>query len=334
MWSRLSTVLCLSALSGMASAAQLNYFGDMLSAGQFSAANSTTMKDSHSSAEYVADSRDNATDDLLRGYSDANRKGYGFANEITLMYGITDNINLGMRYGYAFDKHDTKIDSASAAAQEGDWRSEGGTDVSILGKYKLSEGTAVDMELQLPVCSAEAMSDLCTSKLAIPENSEQAGRSGGQGKGYYKVKTAIGSNWLTEMDTHWQGQIYGAITLADDVFGEKVSSPFTYGASFGAVMPIKKHHQWTGTLSIHRMLEHTAYSEQLQREVSYGMHSRTSFTAEYMWDFMHRLQLRPFADLSIVQRATEKFQINGLDRTLEYTAGTEVTIGAEISATF
>lgn len=333
MWSRVTSLMCLTAISCVSQAAQLNFLGDTLSAGQFHAASALIVKDSHSSAEFVAVANINATDDLVRGYRNANRKGYGFANELTLMYGLTDTINLGMRYGYAFDKHETKIDSSAARELEGDWRSEGGTDLTLLGKYLMNEGTALDVEVQLPVCSAESMSDLCTSTLAIPENSEQDGRSGGQGNGYYRVKTALGSNWVTELDTHWQGSIYGAITLPDDVFGEKVSSPFTYGASFGAIFPLKQNHKWTGTLSIDRMLEHSAYSEQLQREVSYGTFSRTSFTTEYFWDFMHRVQLKPFAQLSIVQLPSEKFQTNGQERTLEYTAGTEVTFGAEINIT-
>jgi len=333
MWLRFSSLLLLGAFS-TTSAAKLNFLGDTLAPGEMHVSSTTLMRDSHSSAEYVANSSTDATDDLARSFSDANRKAYGFATEVTYLMGITSDFNIGLRYGYEYDKHDTKIDSASAAAREGEWSSEGGTDLTLLGKYRLDESSSVDVELQLPMCSTDAASDLCNSKLAIPENAEQTGRNGGQGKGYYRLKSAMSSNWITEMDTHWQGSIHGAITLADDVFGEKVSSPFTYGASFGAIMPIKKHHQWTGTLSIERMLEYSAYSEQIQTEVRYGRHARTSFTAEYLWDFLGPFQLRPFADFSIVQRPSEKFQINGLDRSLEYTAGTEVTIGASVSASF
>lgn len=334
MWFRISSVLLLSALSSVIFAKPLNLPGDMLSAGEQFASTRITMSDWYNSADFIGDSTPIPIDDTQRAFSDANHKGYGFSTQLTYVLGLSEDINLGLRYGYRYEKNEASIDSAAAAEIEGDWINEGGTDLTLLGRYRLHSGTSVDVEFQMPICSASSFSSLCTSNLAVPENSQQTGRDGGQGDGYYRLKTGVASNWVTEMDTHWLGDAYMAITLADDVFGEKVSSPFVFGASFGGIFQLEKNHQWVGKLSVQRMLEYSGYSEQLQTQVNYAQQSQVAFDFEYLWDFLGPLQLRPFAQLAIVQLPTQSFYVNNKKRSLEYTAGTQVTLGAEIRASF
>ena len=81
-------------------------------------------------------------------------------------------------------------------------------------------------------------------------------------------------------------------------------------------------------------MAHSAYSPQVQQEVSYGEYGSVSFKGEYLWDFMSRLQLRPFAIFAVVQQPSLKFTRNDIRQRLEYTGGTKITLGAELRATF
>jgi len=56
--------------------------------------------------------------------------------------------------------------------------------------------------------------------------------------------------------------------------------------------------------------------------------------AEYLWDFMAKLQLRPFVNLAMVQEPAMAFTSGGVRRSIEYTSGSKVTLGAELRATF
>lgn len=331
MWIRF---FILFSFSSLLNAAGLNYLGDTLDQGQQFASTSVSLSDWHFSGDFVSIANINPLDDNSRGFRGTNNNRSDFKTTLTYMYGFTSDISLGLKYGYVYQEDDASIETNDFEGLEGDWVTEGGTDLTLLGSYRLSQGTSLDLSLQLPVCSAEAISAICTSKLPVPGNSTQSGNSGGQGKGYYRLGGALSANWVTAMDTHWMGSGFAYITLADDVFGEKVSSPFTYGAKFGFIMPVKENHGWTGTLSIIRMFEYSAYSNQLQTQVNFGQHSTLAITGEYLWDFMDRLQLRPYAEFAMVQRPTEKFVTNDEERLMEFTSGTKVTLGAELRATF
>ncbi len=331
---RLSLITALTFFSAFSSAGSLNYPGDMLSAGQNYVSSSVTASDWYYAADFIADASIAEIEDPLRGFSDANNNGYGFTTHLTYMLGLTDDINVGIRYGYIYEKEDASIDASSGNDIEGEIISEGGTDLSVLVKYKIFKGLSLDGEIELPICSANQVSALCQSKHPVPKNPNQAGSAGGQGNGFYRIKTGLSANWLTEMDTHWLGRLYVSATLSDDVFGEKTSSPFVFGASFGGTFYIKPNHNWMAHLTVERKLEYTAYSDQIQTQVNYGKHSSMSFEADYMWDWKSNIQIKPFAIFSIIQRPTQKFVVNDKDRRLEYTAGTQVTLGTELSLSF
>ena len=82
------------------------------------------------------------------------------------------------------------------------------------------------------------------------------------------------------------------------------------------------------------MLEYSSYNTQAQGKVSYGEHSSLVLRGEYQWDFMSKVQLRPFVDLAMIQDPAVSFTSGGQRRTIEYTSGTKVTIGTELRATF
>ena len=334
MCSRLYLITALTFASAFSNAASLDYPGDMLSAGQNYVSTSVSASDWYHAADFVEDASISASEDSLRGFSDASNNGYGFTTHLTYMVGLTDDINVGIRYGYVYDKEDAKIDSNSASGIEGELISEGGTDLSVLVKYKIFKGLSLDGEIELPICSSRDVSDLCQSKHPVPQNASQAGSSGGQGNGFYRIKTGLSANWLTEMDTHWLGRVYVSATSADDVFGEKTSSPFVFGASFGGTFYIKPNHNWMAHLTVERKLEYVAYSDQVQTQVNYGKHSSLSFEADYLWDWTSSIQVKPFAVLSVIQRPTQKFAVDGQDRRLEYTPGTQATLGTELSMSF
>ncbi len=135
---------------------------------------------------------------------------------------------------------------------QGDLKTEGGTDITLLGKYKLADGIALNLGLVLPVCSADAADFYCTSTPAKPKNSVSNGQSGGQGKGYYQLNSELATNWLTQMDTRWFARVFSSITLSDDVFGNKSSSPFVYGFSFGHAYSIANVHNLLSELRLKR----------------------------------------------------------------------------------
>lgn len=339
MWQRISSISILLLLNSYSYSAGQNLPGDTLAAGEQFASTSVSMSDWYYAADFLAnasrfDDEGDLIDDTRRGEATAKNKGYDFTNYLTYMFGLTSDITLGFQYGYIFQKDESDIDAPGFEVLSGDWKTEGGTDLRLLGKYRLDESTSADLSVQLPVCSSSSLSDVCNSKPAIPTNSDQSGRSGGQGDGYYQVSGGVSSNWITEMDTHWTGSLFASATLSDDVFGEKASAPFTYGASFGGVFFLRKNHQWTGTLQVARSMSYSAYSVQLQENVDYSGGSVVSFKGEYLWDFMSKVQLRPFAVVAIDQQPTQSFTTNNEKRTLEYTAGTKITIGTELRATF
>ena len=339
MWHRISIFVLSLLVSSFSYSAGQNFPGDTLSQGQHFASSSMSMSDWHYSAEFVGnaeffDSEGDLIEDPARNYASANNKGYDFVTRLTYMVGLTRDISIGLQYGYVYQKDEAKVDSLLGGDIEGDWKTEGGTDLTLMGKYRLDESTSADAFVQIPVCSSDAASDFCNSNLPVPENSQQVGSSGGQGNGFYRLGGGVSSNWITVMDTHWMGSLYGAATISDDVEGNKVSSPFTYGATFGGIFPIRQNHMWTGELKVERSMSYTSYSPQIQKEVKYGEHGSVQFKGEYLWDFMSQVQLRPFAIFAMVQQPTLRFERNGIAQRIEYTAGTKLTLGAEIRATF
>jgi len=334
MWFRLSAFFIALFSSQLLWAVAINYPGDSLSQGAQYISTSTRVQDWHYSAEFVGNAKGEPIDELDRGFTSAHDKGYGFGTDITYLVGVTDRLNLGIRYGYLYEKADTKIDSTTGNNLEGEIVAEGGTDLTILGTYKIDANSTWDAEIQLPICSSSSVEDVCTSRPAAPANSQQAGKAGGQGNGYYGLKFGVSSNWLTVMDTHWTGSLYAQAIVSDNVFGEKVSAPFTFGGQFGAIMPIKPNHNWTLMLQVERMLEYSGYSEQLQTQVNYGQQSLVALNGQYLWDIMNRVQLKPFVNLAVRQKPSQSFFENDLKRRIDYSAGTLVTLGAQLSASF
>lgn len=332
MWLRASTVFSLALVSQFSLSQTLNFPGDMLSAGQQHAKTEVSVSDWYAGGNYIDDASVAAIDDLDRGIVDARGKGYGFLTQLTYMMGLSSDLNLGLRYGYVYEKSNGSIDGDSGNNLEGNWVNEGGTELSVLANMRVNDLAIWENEIQLPICSGS--SSVCKTRLAAPQNSQQSGRSGGQGQGFLAIKTGLAANWFTEMDTHFLGRVYTSAALSDKVDGEKVSAPITFGASFGTIMPLQLHHQLTGTLSLDYMLDYSAYSTQVQSKVDYSSQSRVSFKTEYLWDVLNNVQVRPFVDLAVVQRPSETFRVNGQRARIEYTAGTQVTFGAQLSAAF
>ena len=318
----------------MTNAAGQYILGDTLAQGQQFASTTVSMSDWYAGAEYIDNASIEGIDDLDRGFSSANKKGYDFKTFLTYKYGFTKDITVGFKYGYTYQKDEASIASSEGAGFAGDWVTEGGSDFTLLGTYRLDETSSLDMFIDFPVCSASSLESVCSTQLASSENTTRIGTSGGQGSGYYRVGGAISSNWITVMDTHWMGSLFTSMALSDEVSGEKVSAPFTYGATFGAIRPIKQNHSWTGSISLSRMLEYSSYNSQAQGKVNYGNHSALAVKVEYLWDFMAKVQLRPYANFAMMQEPTITFTSGGQRRSIEYTSGSKVTLGAELSATF
>ena len=264
---RILTLCSLVAASGFSHGVAYNLPGDSLSAGQQYVASSFSVNDWYSSGSFVGNAQRDAIDDNARGFSRAHHKGYGFTSDLTYMLGITDSLTLGLRYGYGFDKGSTKIDDTIGDQVESELISEGATDLTVLAKIKRHAHSTWDVEVTLPICSAESVQDVCTSRPAIPETVDQSGEAGGQGNGFYGIKLGISSNWVGVSDQHWlaSASIEGA--LADEVYGHKVSSPVTFAAQFGIYSTLEARHHWSLMVDVRKMLEYSAYSEALQTEV-------------------------------------------------------------------
>ncbi len=310
----------------------LNYPGDMLPAGQQEVSTHLSMTDRYAGGNYIDDASLAAIDNLDRGIVPARHKGYGFQTDVKYLMGISSDLNVGFQYGYEYTKSNGGIDSDAGNEIEGEWVNEGGTDIRLLANVRMTELAIWENELQLPICSAD--SSVCKNRVASADNSVQSGQSGGAAQGLLAYKAGLAANWLTEMDTRWLGRAYGSAALSEEVDGKKVSSPITFGASLGTVMPLAMHHQLVGTLAMDYMFDYSAYSAQIQQKVDYGKQSRVSFKLEYLWDVMNQLQLRPYMGVSITQLPSETFVIDGQRRRLEYTGGTQVTLGAQLSASF
>lgn len=320
--------------SSLLHAAGQNFLGDTLSQGEQFVSTTVSMSDWYAGGDYVDDATVDAIDDLQRGFTNANHKGYDFKTFLTYAYGVTQDISIGFKYGYTYQKDEASIGSNEGAGFEGEWVSEGGSDFTLLGAYRLDESSAINVFIDFPICSSPDVKSLCSSKLATLDNSTQVGTSGGQGKGFYRMGSAVSSNWITDVGTHWMGSLFVSAALSDKVAGQKVSAPFTYGGTFGAVMPIKQNHAWTGSLTLSRMLGFSGYSSQAQVKTTFGDHSSLALKGEYLWDFMGSLQLRPFLSLAMVQAPAHTFYSGGQRRMIEYTSGTNVTLGTELRATF
>jgi hypothetical protein len=193
MWLRSSTILSLAFISQFSSAQLLNFPGDMLAAGQQQVSTNVSMTDWYAGGNYIDDASIAAIDDLDRGIVDARAKGYGFLTELTYMMGLSSDLNLGLRYGYVYEKSNGSVDGESGNNIEGDWVNEGGTELSVLGNIRINRLATWENEIQLPICSRS--SSVCKTRLAIPKNSQQSGHSGGQGQGFLAIKSGIAANW-------------------------------------------------------------------------------------------------------------------------------------------
>ena len=363
MWLRFSLPLILCALNGTASAAALDLPGDTLVKGQQFIGSETSISDWHYAAKFVSDTDtvsegekcrvDTTTDvediepctldDTARGIADGNNNGYDFGTSITYLYGVTSDIAVGVRYGYQYEKDDSDIDSGTdeapaAAGLQGDIKNEGGTDVALMGMYRIVEGVALTVDLVLPICSSDSASSLCNSDRATPKNETSSGASGGQGNGYYQLSGELAANWLTELDTRWFGRVFSSVTLSDDVMGKKSSSPFIYGFGFGNAYSAFGNHQFLTEITLIRALEYSAYSDQVQSDVRYSKQSSLAIKTDYLWNWLPNVQIRPFVDFALVQQPSMRFETEFADTTesrgLEYTTGTHITFGAQLRADF
>lgn len=334
MWFKHLTFFSLTIVSVCSHAIAYKLPGDQLAAGQQFIASSFALSDWYSSASYVGNAESEAIDDTVRGFSRAHHKGYGFSSELVYMLGITSNMTLGFRTGYAFDKGQTKVDDSVGDQVEGELVSEGGTDLTVLGYFKRDEHSTWDIELDLPICSAKSVQEVCSSRPAAPNNDEQAGVVGGQGNGFYGLKLGLSSNWLSQSDVHWLGRASVKAYFADEVYGQKVAAPLTFSAQFGFILPIELRHEWSMTLAVQKMLGYSGYSEALQTQVDFGEQSALLLKGEYFWSVLNQVQLKPFAQLAFRELADERFVENGRQRRLEYTGGTVFTMGAQLSAAF
>ena len=357
MWLRFSLPFILCAINSTASAAALDLPGDTLVKGQQFVGSETSMSDWHYAAKFISDTdtvsygetkcpdseeADGSCtlEDKDRGIVDGNNNGYDFGTSITYLYGLTSDIAVGVRYGYQFEKDDSDInsDAAAAADLQGDIQNEGGTDVAIMGMYRFADGIALTLDLQLPICSADSSESLCNSDRARPSNDSSSGASGGQGSGYYQLSGELAANWLTELDTRWYGRIFSSVTLADDVMGYKSSSPFIYGFGFGHAYSAFGGHNLLTELTLVRALEYSAYSDQVQADVRYSRQSSLAIKTDYLWNWLPNVQVRPFIDFALVQQPNMRFETEFEDNTesrgLEYSAGTHITMGAQVRASF
>ncbi len=360
MWLRFSLPLILCVLNSTASAAALDLPGDTLVKGQQFIGSETSISDWHYAATFVSDTdtvsegekcrTEEETDvgdiapctldDSARGIADGNNNGYDFGTSITYLYGVTSDIAVGVRYGYQYEKDDSDIDSGAPAAADlqGDIQNEGGTDVALMGMYRIVDGVALTVDLVLPICSSDSASSLCNSDRAQPDNDSSSGASGGQGNGYYQLSGELAANWLTELDTRWYGRVFSSITLSDDVMGKKASSPFIYGFGFGNAYSAFGNHNFLTEITLVRAMEYSAYSDQVQADVRYSRGSSLAMKTDYLWNWLPNVQIRPFLDIALVQQPSMRFESEFEETTdsrgLEYSTGTHITLGAQLRANF
>ena len=334
MWLRFSLSISVYLVSTLAFASPLNFPGDTLAKGQQFASSAMSMGDWHYSGDYIGVATVEEKENSQRGIVGTTNNGYSFSTVLNYLYGFNEDISIGVRYGYRFDKEDSDIEGTQAPGLQGELKSEGGTDVSLLGVYRLTDGVAVSVDVVLPMCSASAASSVCNSEPSKPKNTVSTGQSGGQGNGYYQVNGELAANWLSEDDERWFARLFSSITMSDQVFGNKASSPFVYGFGVGHAYSMGDGHNLISQFKLTRALQYSAYSEQVQSEVRYSEQSSLGFKPEYVWNWLPTVQLRPFVDVSIVQHPNMKFVSNDVDRSLEYTGGTYVTLGAQIRASF
>lgn len=321
-------------LTGSVTAAPLNYPGDMLSAGQQTIITEVAVSDWYASGEYINDADKDFAEVFERGIVDARTKGYGFRTLVNYWFGLSKDLNLGVRYGYAYDKHDVEVGGNEAIEYNGEWKNEGGTDIDLMAKYRYNDISVFEAELRIPGCQGSSSGALCSSRLGRPGNTEQGDISGGQGQGHFSMKLGMAANWVTPMETHWAARAYIEGGISDEVGNAKVQTPLQVGGSFAAIFNENSDHHWMLSLNLVRKHNYDAYSEQVQQEVDYGSASRLSIRGDYFWDVMPILQVRPFADFAIEQRANVSFVKEGVARRFEYAGGSNVTLGAEIVAHF
>jgi hypothetical protein len=334
MWLRTSLLIPLYIACSSASAATLNFPGDTLAKGQQFVSSSTGMGDWHYAGEYIGVATIAEKENSQRGIVDSKNNGYSFSTVINYLYGLSDDLSVGLSYGYRFDKEESTISGTQAPGLQGELKSEGGTDVSLLGAYRLLDGVAANVALVLPMCSASAVDAVCNTEPAKPTNTVSKGESGGQGDGYYQLNGELAANWLSEDDERWFARLFSSITLSDSVFGNKASSPFMYGFGIGHAYSVGEGHNLISQFKLTRGLEYSAYSEQVQADVSYSDQSSLGFKTEYVWSWLPSVQVRPFFEVAIVQQPDMTFVSNAVDRSLEFTGGTYVTLGAQLRASF
>ncbi len=334
MWLRFSISTLICALAAQANASPLNLPGDTLAKGQQYFSSSMSMGDWHYSGDYIGVATIEEKENSQRGIVGSKNNGYQFSSVLNYLYGFSEEISVGVRFGYRFEKEDSSIEGTQAPGLQGELKSEGGTDVSILGVYKFQDGTSLSVDLVMPVCSASASESVCNSKPSKPKNTVSEGQSGGQGDGYYQLNGELAVNWLTVEDTYWYATAFSSITLSDDVFGNKASSPFVYGFSMGHAYSMGDGHNFITEFKLARALQYSSYSEQVQAEVNYSEQSSLGLKTQYIWKWLPTVEVRPFVGVAIVQQPNMKFVSNDVDRRLEYTGGTFVTLGAQLRASF
>ncbi len=334
MWLRTSLLIPLYLAGNFASATTLNFPGDTLAKGQQFFSSETGMSDWYHSGEYIGVATITEKENSQRGIVDARNSGYSFNTVMSYLYGLNDDISVGLSYGYRFEKEDSEIAGTQAPSLQGELQSEGGTDVTLLGVYRLLDGVAAKVSFVLPMCSASAVESVCTSKPAKPKNTVSGGESGGQGDGFYQVNGEVSANWLSEDDERWFAHAFSSITLSDSAFGNKASSPFIYGFGIGHAYSVFDGHNLISRFKVTRGLKYESYSEQVQADVRYSDSASLELKTEYVWTWMPRVEVRPFVGLAIVQQPDEKFVSENVERGLEFTGGTHVTLGAQLRASF
>lgn len=334
MWFRILTFFSLGMTSSLSWSIAYNLPGDHLAQGQQYLATRFAAQDWYSSASFVGNAESDAIDDTARGFSRAHHKGYGFQSDLTYLLGIMDGFNMGVRIGYAFDKATTRIDDTVGDPFEGELSSEGATDLTLITKIKRHRHSTWDIELDLPICSAESVQSVCTSRPAEPKNSQQSGQAGGQGQGYYGIKLGLSSNWISVSDSHWFGQASIQAFKSDEIYGQKVTAPLTFDAQFGFLSTIEADHKWSMALQVKKKASYSGYSELLETQVQYGEQTHLGIKAEYHWLPFKQVQVKPFVELATRKLPSEQFEENGLARRLEFTTGTQFLMGAQLSAAF
>ncbi|EAT11250.1 hypothetical protein HF888_00080 [Bermanella marisrubri] len=320
--------------AGTVSANSLDHPGDMLSTGQQTVINEVSVSDWYASGEYIDNAEKDFSEVFDRGIADARKKGYGFTTLVNYWLGVSRDLNLGVRYGYAYDKYDVEVSGNDAVAYNGEWKNEGGTDIDLMAKYRYNDISVFEAEVRIPGCQGTSRGVLCSSKLGRPGNSEQSSVSGGQGQGHFSMKLGMAANWITPMETHWAARAYVEGGISDEVGNAKVQTPIRIGGSFAAIFNENTEHHWMLSLNLMRQHNYDVYSEQVQQEVDFGSASRLSIRGDYFWDVMPILQVRPFAEFAIEQHPNASFDKDGVARRFEYSGGSHVKLGAQLVAHF